>query len=89
MLRIRTRCLLSGSAWPPPRARPLTLQFDIVLDGLQETPPVVTPATGTGTLFLDDINGNYTISGTFQDLIGHDRTTPTSTGRRRPGRRRA
>ena len=48
----------------------LTLEFEILLDGLQETPPVATPATGTGSLFLDDATGNYTISGTFQDLIG-------------------
>ena len=47
-----------------------TLQFDILLDGLQETPPNASPGTGTGTLFLDDVTGDYTISGTFQDLIG-------------------
>jgi hypothetical protein len=48
----------------------LNLEFAINLDGLQETPPVATPASGTGSLFLDDVTGNYTISGTFQDLIG-------------------
>ena len=48
----------------------LNLEFAINLDGLQETPPIATPATGTGSLFLDDVTGIYTISGTFQDLIG-------------------
>lgn len=46
------------------------LQFDAYLDGLQETPPVATPGSGTGTLMLDDTNGNWTMTGTFQDLIG-------------------
>ena len=46
-------------------------QFDAYLDGLQETPPNASPATGFGSLFLDDSNGNWSISnGTFQDLIG-------------------
>jgi hypothetical protein len=44
--------------------------FDIVLDGAQETPPVATPATGVGSLSLNDATGAYTISGTFEDLIG-------------------
>jgi hypothetical protein len=56
---------LSASA-----SQALNLEFAINLDGLQETPPVATPATGTGSLFLDDVTGSYTISGTFQDLIG-------------------
>ena len=70
MLRVRTLlsaiavCLWAGAS------QALIIQFDILLDGAQETPPIATPATGSGTLFLDDSNGNYTISGTFQNLIG-------------------
>jgi hypothetical protein len=52
------------------RTQAATVMFDIFLDGLQETPPVATPATGTGSLTLDDLTGDYTIAGDFQDLIG-------------------
>jgi hypothetical protein len=51
-------------------SRAATVQFDAVLDGLQETPPVATTGNGLGTLFLNDVTGGYTISGTFQSLIG-------------------
>jgi hypothetical protein len=42
----------------------------INLDGLQETPPVATPGTGSGTATLDDVTLQFTMSGTFQNLIG-------------------
>lgn len=40
------------------------------LDGLQETPPVVTPATGSATMTLDDVTLQFTMTGSFQGLIG-------------------
>jgi hypothetical protein len=46
-------------------------EFDAYLDGLQETPPNGSPATGFGSLFLDDTSGNWSVSnGTFQSLVG-------------------
>jgi hypothetical protein len=47
-----------------------TLQFEAFLDGLQETPPVVTPATGFASLTLNDATGDFTLTGNFADLIG-------------------
>lgn len=45
--------------------------FDnIFLDGLQETPPVATPGTGTATATLDDVTNDFSISGSFSSLIG-------------------
>ena len=50
-------------------AQATTLEFDANLDALQETPPNASPATGFGSLFLDDTNGNWSITnGVFQDL---------------------
>jgi hypothetical protein len=46
------------------------IHFTAFLDGAQETPPVATPATGTGKLTLDDSTGAYSITGTFANLIG-------------------
>lgn len=40
------------------------------LDGLQETPPVATPGFGSATMTLDDVTNMFTLTGTFQDLIG-------------------
>ena len=70
MSRVRIALSVAAVFLTASLSQATTLQFDIFLDGLQETPPVATPGSGTGTLFLDDTNGNYTISGTFQDLIG-------------------
>ncbi|MEX2113185.1 MAG: CHRD domain-containing protein [Pirellulales bacterium] len=53
-----------------PHATAATILFDILLDGLQETPPVATTGIGSGSLTLDDLTGDYTISGTFSDLLG-------------------
>jgi hypothetical protein len=45
--------------------------FDpIFLDGLQETPPVATTGTGTGTATLDDVTNQFILSGNFSNLIG-------------------
>jgi hypothetical protein len=45
-------------------------KFDVFLDGLQESPPVATPGTGTALALLDDSTGMMNITGTFSDLIG-------------------
>jgi hypothetical protein len=44
--------------------------LDAILDGLQETPPVATPGSGSATMTLDDVTNQFTLTGTFQDLIG-------------------
>lgn len=54
----------------PLQAHATLFSLDAVLDGLQETPPVATPASGTASLTYDDASNllNWTIS--FQSLIG-------------------
>lgn len=44
--------------------------FTISLDGAQETPPVPTPATGTGTASYDDQTGVLSWNITYSDLVG-------------------
>jgi hypothetical protein len=41
-----------------------------LIDGLQETPPVATPGTGTATMTLDDATNMFTLTGSFSGLIG-------------------
>jgi hypothetical protein len=43
--------------------------FTISLDGLQETPPVATPGTGSGTAFYDSTAGTLAVSIGFSGLI--------------------
>lgn len=43
---------------------------NVLLDGLQEVPPVATPATGTATVVFNDVTGEMSVTGTFQDMIG-------------------
>jgi hypothetical protein len=47
-----------------------TWQLSAILDGAQEVPAVVTPATGSATITYDDVTNllQWTIS--FQDLVG-------------------
>jgi hypothetical protein len=43
----------------------------VLLDGLQETPPVATPGTGFADVSFDDVTGQMVVSnGTFQNMIG-------------------
>jgi hypothetical protein len=42
----------------------------IVLDGLQETPPVVTTGTGVASATLDDVTGAFSVTGSFSNMIG-------------------
>ncbi|GMU20205.1 MAG: hypothetical protein AMXMBFR13_03040 [Phycisphaerae bacterium] len=44
--------------------------FTASLDGAQVFGGVATPGTGSATLMFDDVTGDYTLTGTFQDLIG-------------------
>jgi hypothetical protein len=46
------------------------LEFAALLDGLQETPPVATPATGDATLMVDDTTLDWTLTGNYSGLIG-------------------
>ena len=47
------------------------LLFDAFLDGLQETPPNASPASGDVQVLLNDITGAVTVtSGTYQNLLG-------------------
>jgi len=45
-----------------------TLTYNVCLDGAQETPPIVTAATGTGTVTLDTSTGMASLSGSYQNL---------------------
>lgn len=40
------------------------------LDGAQETPPVATPGSGYATMTLDDVTNQFTMTGSFANLIG-------------------
>jgi hypothetical protein len=46
------------------------LVFNFPLDGLQEVPPLATPATGTGLVTLDTDTNELTWDIAYQDLIG-------------------
>ena len=46
------------------------IQFDFPMDGLQETPPVATPGTGTCQVLLNSGTGAYDVNCTFANLIG-------------------
>jgi hypothetical protein len=56
---------LAGSA----SARPM-FHYEFPIDGLQEVPPVVTPATGVGIVDYDSDTNFLSWTITFQDLIG-------------------
>lgn len=43
--------------------------FIISLDGLQETPPVITPGSGSGTAFYDSTLGTISLSISFSGLV--------------------
>jgi hypothetical protein len=65
--RLLIYCALLSSASP---AFASLITADVVLDGLQETPPVATPGSGSATVVFDDVTGEMTVTGTFSDLIG-------------------
>ncbi|MBC8105846.1 MAG: CHRD domain-containing protein [Anaerolineae bacterium] len=50
-------------------ARPI-LQYGATLDGTQQNPDVVTPATGTGTMAIDTDANTMTINVVYSGLIG-------------------
>ena len=47
------------------------LQFVASLDGLQEVPPVATPATGDSSLMLNDVTGDWTLTGNYFNLLAN------------------
>jgi hypothetical protein len=57
-------------AWLPTGAGATVIQLQTSLDGLQETPPVATPATGFGTITFDDVSKLLSWNISYQDLIG-------------------
>lgn len=46
------------------------VEFEALLDGLQEVGPNASPGTGTANLFLDDVSGDWTLTGSFSALLG-------------------
>jgi hypothetical protein len=44
-------------------------EFSVSIDGLQETPPVLTPGSGTATATFDDDTGQLDVVGSFSNLI--------------------
>jgi CHRD domain/PEP-CTERM motif len=45
-------------------------KFDVVLDGLQEVPPIASAGYGSAMAMLDDATGMIDISGSFADMLG-------------------
>jgi hypothetical protein len=62
--------LLASALLLPMQAGATLFNLGAFMDGAQETPPVVTPATGAATITYDDVTNqlNWTIY--FEDLIG-------------------
>jgi hypothetical protein len=50
-------------------AKATLYHFDALLDGLQETPPVVTPGTGVATATYDDVADTLSLHLTYSGLI--------------------
>lgn len=46
------------------------LEFDFLMDGDQQVPPVVTNADGYGVLWLDDVTGEFYLHASFRNLDG-------------------
>lgn len=67
---IAPACAVAGLAVAASCASAAIIEFQANIDGLQETPPVATPGFGTATMFVDDVTGGWTISGSFSGLIG-------------------
>jgi hypothetical protein len=70
---MRVRHLVAGSLLGlllPISATALSYTISALHDGLQETPPVATPGTGSLTGTYDDVTNLLTWSGSFSDLIG-------------------
>lgn len=53
-----------------PAAEAAIIVYNFGMDGLQETPPVATPGTGSCTVTLNDVTFNVSVNCTFSGLIG-------------------
>jgi hypothetical protein len=47
-----------------------TISFCVSLDGAQETPPVVTPGTGSGTATFDTVTKMLSLNVSYSGLVG-------------------
>jgi hypothetical protein len=56
--------------WAAPASADIWQWNSILLDGLQETPPVATPGFGSATATLDTDTGQFDLTGSFSGLIG-------------------
>ena len=63
-------CMAAMLLMPRPASAAIRY-FQASLDGAQETPPVVTPGSGSASMTLDDVTLQFDLSGTFQDMIGN------------------
>lgn len=53
-----------------PRADAVLISLQASIDGLQETPPVATPATGSASITFDTVSKLLSWTITYQDLVG-------------------
>ena len=70
MRRISQLALVASLAFFAAPAGAAIIYLEADLDGLQETPPVATPAVGHASIMYDDVSNLLTWSGTFSGLIG-------------------
>ena len=59
-----------GSPTPTPTSAPSCVRFNVQLDGLQETPPNASPATGSGSVEIDTANNLLYYNVSFSGLTG-------------------
>jgi CHRD domain/PEP-CTERM motif len=54
-----------------PSAQAAIITFHVDLDGASETPPVVTPGSGTGTVVVDTVSLTMALNLSFSGLLGN------------------
>ena len=69
MIRVLAAALLAATALAQPAAASV-FTFHAMLNGANEAPPNLSPATGTVTLYWDDVMTTMRIVGEFSGLLG-------------------
>jgi len=70
MHTLRTLTVMFGLLALPRLAGAEIHVYNFDLEGLQEVPPNASPGSGSATVTLDDVTGDVSVTGVFQDLVG-------------------